>query len=224
MAALVIAGAGSAIGGSLVTGTVLGLSGASIGYFAGSLLASALVKGPNSQGPRLGDLRVQGTEYGAPFPWVAGGPRIAGQIAWASNRRELATTQKVGKGGGSKVTSFTYEVDLLILLTENEIAGVSRIWLNGEMVYAGVAKEGVWNGITVYTGSPTQLPDPAYEAAVGAGNAPAYRGRGYVVIQGLQLGNGGQIPNLTFELAPVAVAVDNRIKLLVDFVVDLSTD
>ena len=208
MAALVIAAAGSAIGGSLITGTVLGLSGASIGYFAGSLLASALIKGPNSQGPRLGDLRVQGTEYGAPIPWVAGGPRIAGQIAWASDRREIANTQKVGKGGGGKVTMFTYEVDLLILLTENQIPGVSRIWSNGEMIYNGPAKEGVWGGITIYTGAPDQLPDPIYEAAVGAGNAPAYRGRGYVVIKELQLGGSGQIPNLTFEVGTSSSALE----------------
>jgi hypothetical protein len=203
MASLLIVAAGSAIGGAAITGTVLGLSGATIGYLAGSLLASALIKGPNSQGPRLGDLRVQGTEYGAPIPWAAGGPRIAGQIAWASARREIATTTKVGKGGGSKVTNYTYEVDLLILLTENQIEGVSRIWSNGEMVYAGIAKEGTWNSLEVYTGDPAQLPDPTYEAAVGIGNAPAYRGRGYVVVQGLQLGGSGQIPNLTFELGVV---------------------
>lgn len=199
MAQLAIAALGSAIGGSLITGTVLGLSGATIGYLGGSLLASALIKGPNSEGPRLGDLRVNGSEYGAPIPWLAGGPRIAGQIAWASDLREIANTQKVGKGGGSKVTNFVYEVDLLILLTENELEGIGRIWLNGEMIYNGTVKEGVWNAITFYSGSPSQLPDPTYEAAVGAGNAPAYRGRGYVVIQGLQLGTSGQIPNLTFE-------------------------
>jgi hypothetical protein len=179
---------------------VLGLSGATIGYIGGSLLASALTKKPNVEGPRLGDLRVTGTEYGSTIPWVAGGPRISGQIAWASDRREIANTQKVGKGGGGKVTNFTYEVDLLILLSENEIEGVSRIWLNGEMVYNGIAKEGVWSALTIYKGGGGQLPDPTYEAAVGLGNAPAYRGRGYVVIQGLQLGGGGQIPNLTFEV------------------------
>jgi hypothetical protein len=54
--------------------------------------------------------------------------------------------------------------------------------------------------MTVYTGAADQLPDPTYEAAVGTANAPAYRGRGSVFIEGLQLGNSGQIPNLTFEV------------------------
>lgn len=204
MAQLVVAAAGAALGGALIPAGFLGLSGAAIGWTAGSLLGSALVKTPNQEGPRLGDLRVAGTEYGQPIPWVAGSPRIAGQIAWASNRREIANTQKVGKGGGGqRVTTYTYEVDLLIVLTENPIASVSRIWSNGELVYQGngnVTKSGVWANLTVYTGEDDQLPDPIYESAVGAGNAPAYRGRGYVVIQSLQLGQGGQIPNLTFEV------------------------
>jgi len=54
--------------------------------------------------------------------------------------------------------------------------------------------------MTAYTGAASQLPDPDYEAAVGAANAPAYRGRGSVFIKSLQLGGGGQIPNLTFEV------------------------
>jgi hypothetical protein len=204
MAQLVIAAAGAAIGGAtLGTGIVaFGMSGVAIGWAAGSMLGSMLQKGPNQQGPRLGDLRVSGTEYGQTIPWVSGSPRIAGQIVWASNKREIANTQKVGKGGGgSRVTTYTYEVDLLVLLTENEIAGVSRIWSNGELVYGGGrSKSGTWAGLTIYNGTDTQMPDPTYEAAVGAGNAPAYRGRGYVVIRSLQLGQSGQIPNLTFEI------------------------
>lgn len=204
MAQLVIAAAGAAIGGAtLGTGIVaFGLTGTAIGWAAGSMLGSLLQKGPNAQGPRLNDLRVTGTECGQAHPWVAGSPRVPGQIVWASNKREIRNTQKVGKGGGGqRVTTFTYEVDLLYRLTENEIAGVSRIWLNGEVVFGnGQTKAGVWNEIRVYTGAADQMPDPTYEAAVGAGNAPAYRGGGSILIRGLQLGQSGQIPNLTFEV------------------------
>lgn len=201
MAQLVIAAAGAWAGSSLITGTVLGMTGAQIGWMAGSLLGSALTPKQKSEGPRLNDLRVSGTEYGQPIPWVAGSPRISGQIVWASNRRETAKTEEVGKGGGAEYTTYTYDVDLLILLTENQISGVSRIWLNGELVYGeGTTKENVWADLRVYTGASDQLPDPTYEAAVGAADAPAYRGRGCVFIQGLQLGSSGNIPNLTFEV------------------------
>lgn len=202
MAVLAVSALGAAVGGSLITGTFLGLSGAAIGWTVGGLLGSALFPPKGQQGPRLGDLRVAGTEYGQPIPYVLGNPRVAGQIVWASNKRETATSQSAGKGGGPEVTTYTYDVDLVILLSENPITGVSRIWSNGDLVYNGdVTRAGIWGGLTIYTGTDEQLPDPTYEAGVGAGNTPAYRGRGYVVISGLQLGQSGQIPNLTFELA-----------------------
>jgi hypothetical protein len=172
-----------------------------LGAVIGGALGAATTKTPGQTGPRLGDLRVQGTEYGQAIPWVAGEPRLAGQVVWASDRREIANTEKVGKGGGQKVTTFTYEVDLLIVLTENVTTGVSRAWLNGELIVnRTTVKAGVWTGFTVYTGEEDQLPDPTYEAAVGVGNAPAYRGRTSVMIRGLQLGQGGQIGNLTWEV------------------------
>lgn len=204
MANLLVSAVGATIGFF-----VGGPAGAQAGWAVGSLLGSALVKGPNQQGPRLGDLRVQGSEYGAAIPWVASSPRFAGQIAWSSLKREIPNTEKVGKGGGQKVTTFTYEVDLLIVLTENPIAGILRIFSNSELVYDATVpstKAGVWNSLSIYLGDGDQLPDPTYEAAVGVGNAPAYRGRGYVVINGLQLGNGGAIPNLTFETASITNA------------------
>lgn len=189
--------------GALALGPVgLGLTTAGTGFMLGSLAYSLMAPGQKSYGPRLNDLKVTGTEYGAAIPWVAGSPRMAGQIIWASERRETATEEEQGKGGGPTYTSYTYDVDLLILVSENEIAGIARIWSNGELIYGdGVAQSGAWVDMRVYTGAVDQLPDPTYEAAVGLGNAPAYRGMGVVMIQGLQLGNGGNIPNLTFEVA-----------------------
>lgn len=189
--------------GALALGPVgLGLTTAGTGFMLGSLAYSLMAPGQKSYGARLGDLKVTGTEYGSVIPWVTGVPRISGQIIWASDRRETATEQEQGKGGGATSTTYTYDVDLLILLSENEISGIKRIWSNGELVFDGsVAQEGLWVDLRVYTGAADQLPDPTYEAAVGLGNAPAYRGMGTVLIQGLQLGNSGNIPNLTFELA-----------------------
>lgn len=188
--------------GALALGPVgLGLTTAGTGFMLGSLAYSLMAPGQKSYGPRLNDLKVTGTEYGAAIPWVAGSPRVAGQIIWASERRETATEEEQGKGGGPTYTSYTYDVDLLILVSENEIDNISRVWLNGELVLAdGVSKSGQWVDLRVYSGAADQLPDPTYEAAVGLGNAPAYRGMGTVLIQGLQLGNGGSIPNLTFEI------------------------
>ena len=214
MAQLIIAAAGAAIGGALVPGVIgLGITGASAGWTIGSLIGSAFAPGQKSQGPRLNDLSVGSSAYGTPIPYTQGSPRIAGQIVWASTKREIATTTRQGgKGGGKqKVTTYSYEVDLLILLTDNIITGVSRVWSNGKLVWnksatadagtlAASDSTSAWTRITAYTGSATQDADPTYQAAVGIANAPAYRGRGSVFIEALQLGGSGQIPNLTFEI------------------------
>lgn len=214
MAQLVIAAAGAAIGGSLVPGVIgFGITGAQAGWIVGSMVGSAFAPAQKSQGPRLSDLSVSSSAYGTPIPYTQASPRVAGQIIWASTKREIATTTRQGGKGGQKqkVTTYTYEVDLLIMLTDNVIGGVSRIWSNGKLVYNMLASASagtnaasystsLWSRLSVYTGGASQLPDPTYEAAVGTANAPAYRGRGTVFIESLQLGSGGQIPNLTFEL------------------------
>lgn len=205
MAQLVVSAVGAGIG--FMVG---GPAGAKVGWLAGALVgAYAFAETQKQEGPRLSDLKITGTDYGEPLPWVQGSPRIAGQITWASERREHKHTESQGKGGGAESTSYTYTCDLLILLSENPIAGIARTWANNEVVYAqGAVKDGFWREMRVYTGSADQMPDPLYEAAVGVGNAPAYRGHGYVVIENLDLGASGNIPNLTFELGE-AVSSEN---------------
>jgi len=201
MAALAISaiGAGAAYA-TFGTATLFGVKAAAWGWMGASMLGSMLGSSKNTEGPRLSDLKVTGSDYGQPIAWVAGSPRVSGQIVWASNKREIASTQSAGKGSGPSVTSYTYEVDILVMLSENSTQGIARVWSNGDLVYDGaVTRDGIWQDIVVYTGAADQLPDPTYEAAVGAGNAPAYRGRTTVLIRGLQLGNSGQLPNLTFE-------------------------
>ena len=207
MSQLVIQAAGAAVGFFIG-----GPAGAKWGWAIGGIVAGAFAPTQKSQGPRLGDLRVTGSEYGAPIPWTAAHPRLAGQIIWASAKREIATTTEQGKGGGgAEYTSYAYELDVLILLTDNEIQGVSRVWENGKLVYTNLtgapsgsasASEGTtrWRRMTVYGGDAAQMPDSTYEAAVDTANASAYRGRGTVFIEGWQLGGSGQLTNLEFEV------------------------
>lgn len=193
-----------------VAGSYFGPVGAAIGGFVGSQVG-LLIEGPQQvQGPRLDDLKVAGSSYGTPIAYIEGHPRVAGTIIWASDKREVATTTEVGGKGAPEAeqTTYTYVIDLLILLSSKEIAGVSRVWSNSKLVWSVLTAEAAtnsaliedWAEMTVYTGDAAQLPDPTYEAAVGVGNAPAYRGRGCVMMRSLNLGGGGQIPNLTFEV------------------------
>jgi len=203
------------------TSTILGFAGAAVGSFVGMpqlgfLIGSSLggyidYSNQRSYGPKPEDLKAISSSYGTPIPYVIGSPRIAGQVWWSSEKRVIETETEVGKGGGPTVTTYSTEVDLLIGLAEQQIAGVTRGWSNGKLVWTDlssaddasrIASEGqnLWRRLTVYTGTYTQLPDPTYEAAVGTDLAPAYRGRAYIVLEGLQLGNSGQLPNLTWEV------------------------
>ena len=235
MAQLALAAAGAWAGSALAAGGAIGISAglaSSIGWTLGSMLGSALfAKDETRTQPMLNDLRVMGTEYGQPIPWVRGHPRIAGQIWWASQKRPIPHyTESGGKGGPTLTTiTYSYEVDLLVGLTSNIIAGVSRGWSNGKLTLCNISPEyaaslanesptdpawiahvnasaaasaatDAWARLTVYTGDITQMPDPTYEAAVGAANAPAYRNHGSLFVQSLNLGGSGQIPNLSWEV------------------------
>jgi len=209
-----------------VASTMMGF-GPGIGFSLGSMLGSSMTKSPTTrvqgQQQALMDLRVTGTEYGQAIAFLKGAASIAGQVWWNTDRRPTTTTTTTtsggggGKGGGgggsveTSTTTITYDMDLLIGLTDNPIMGVVRIWSNGTLLYTADASadsgslaasvaSNAWTRMTVYTGAADQLPDPTYEAAVGTENACAYRGRGSVFIEGLKLGQSGQVPNLTFEV------------------------
>jgi len=208
--------------GATVGWFVGGPTGAQWGWAIGSVVGAAFAPTQKTQGPRLNDLRVMGTEYGQPIAYLRGHPRVAPQVIWASDRRETATTTSQGKGGGPEYTQYTYDIDLLLLLSENVIVGVPRIWSNGELVYNGLstassdtieatAASELWERVTVYTGADDQLPDPDYESAVGTENAPAYRGRGTLFIKGLKLGSSGQLPNLTMEVVVAGTVASQQL-------------
>ena len=219
----------------LIVSAVVGVA---VGYFAGpqaGIQAFSLTYGvtgsldPNKkvQGPRLDDLKMASASYGAPVAYVEGHPRIAGNIVWSTDKREVATeTSDGGKGGpGVDTTIFTYEVDLIIMLAENPGFRPRRCWSNGALIWSAADDADTdtltasgetisWRELRVYTGAPDQMPDPTYEAAVGVGNAPAYRDRSCIVIVGLNCGQSGQLPILTWEISDGAVTPSGHSDIL----------
>lgn len=210
MAQIVLSVAGAAAGFAIG-----GPAGAQWGWMAGSLLGSLAGGKTQRQSQPLMDLKIVGTDYGQAIPYARGTVPIAGQVWWNSDRQPISstTTQRNGKGGGQKTetTTITYKVDLLIGLADIPIAGITRVWdsSSGQLIYhvaddapvASLVASGQtseWDRMTVFTGAADQLPDPTYAAAVT--NAPAYRDRGTVFIQGLNLGQSGQMRNLLFEV------------------------
>ncbi len=213
MASLLISAAGAAIGGYFFPGVVaFNLTGSQIGYFAGGLLANSLLggSGPDIEGARLSDLKVQVSTYGNFIPITYGTTRLSGNIIWASDLVETKKTEDAGGkgGGGQEYTTYSYAANFAIKLCKGEIAGVRRIWANGNLILdksdTNEGYSGLTGNIRVYVGNEMQEPDSLIQAYLGAGNVPAYRGDAYVVFENLQLEKyGNRIPNLSFEVVKV---------------------
>ena len=207
MATLVLSAAGQAAGGALLPGGLslfgAGISGAALGGAIGSLAGAYADQalfggGAHREGPRLTELQVMASSEGAAIPRIYGRARLGGQVIWATNFREHASTQSAcgGKGGGSSsYTSYSYTVSFAIGLCEGEVTRIGRIWADGELLSLG---DYSWR---LNAGGETQAPDPLIEAVEGAGNAPAYRGLAYLVFEDFPItAFGNRIPQVNVEV------------------------
>jgi len=208
MATLLLSAAGAAVGANF-GGAVLGLSGMVIGRAVGATLGRVIdqrLLGAGSgavETGRVQRLQVTGAGEGVPIPLIWGRMRVAGHVIWASKFEEIAGRSRRTKGGlGPTVTDESrYVVSVAIALCEGEISGIGRIWAYGDEIAPRDLN------LRVYTGSGSQAPDPKIEAVEGVGNAPAYRGTAYVVIEDLDLGAfGNRLPSFSFEVIRPAQA------------------
>lgn len=200
MATLILTAAGGLIGGRI---------GGAVGALIGQAIDSTIFAPAPRQGPRLSDLSVQSSTYGAPIPRIFGRTRVAGTVAWSTDLIETRGTRSNGKGRGSTET-YSYAASFAVLLSGRKIVRVERIWADGKLLRgaAGDLKVDV-AAVRVHDGDADQAVDPLIASAEG-GDASAWRGQAYVVFEGLQLGDyGNRIPSLSFEIvadeAPVGV-------------------
>lgn len=204
MATIVLSAAGMALG-STFGGTVLGLTGATIGRAVGASLGRVIdqrLLGSGSDAVETGRVdrfRLTGASEGSAIARVYGRVRLGGQVIWATEFVET-TTRRGGSGKGGapkpKTIEYSYSVSLAIALCEGEITRVGRIWADGQEI----APDDL--NMRVYQGRLDQQPDPKMEAVEGAGNVPAYRGTAYVVFEDLDLSQfGNRVPQFTFEVS-----------------------
>jgi len=213
MADIVLPVVGGAVG--FVLG---GPQGAVLGANLGGMAAGAFfaktqrINLPTQEGPRLADLRAQTATYGNMISKVYGTMRIAGNVIWATDIKEVKTektstqTGGGGKGGGGKTTTsqttvtYEYFITLAIALCEGPIDEVIRVWADSKVLTEDVlsAAQGKYN---VHLGTEDQLIDDIMSKYLPAGTIPAYRGMAYVVIEDFPLAEyGNRIPNFTFEI------------------------
>lgn len=206
MAQLAFGIAGAAVGAPF------GMS--SLGFSIGSAIGGALfAETQKFEGPRVGELKATSSTQGAPIPRVYATDALTGNLIWSSDLIETRKTVKSGgKGGGPKAetTTYSYSVDMAVMLCEGPISGVRKMWFNDKLKYdissggdisSQAASSAIQASVVVYLGDETQLPDPTIESYEGVGEVPAHRGTAYAVFTGLQLRDYGNArPNIRFEV------------------------
>jgi hypothetical protein len=211
MATVVLQYAGAALG-TLLGGPIGGMLGRAAGAIAGNVIDQQLFgNATDRQGPRLENLRVMSSEEGSPIPVVYGRMRIAGQVIWASNLEELATTstQKASGKGGPKPTNteYAYFANFAVGLCEGTIDRIGRAWADGKEIDIENFNP------RLYVGSENQNADSLITAIEGV--SPAYRGLSYIVFERLPLAQfGNRIPQLVFEIISTGNSVAAQIKAI----------
>lgn len=202
-----------AVGGALV-GSAFGYANA--GWIVGSVLGQLLFPGSGTsttvEGPRLGDLTVTASTYGATVPIVFGTARLAGNMIWSKGIEEektTTTTKSGGKGGKKKSTQTTvtyqYYSTFGVSVCAGPVSALRRMWADGKLIFdSGATGDAVQkNGVSFrfYYGDEGQQPDSLIVADKGEANTPAYRGTAYIVFDRLPLKDfGNRVPSLTFEV------------------------
>jgi hypothetical protein len=220
MPQLAIAAAGAWVGGAtLGTGVVaLGMTGTAIGWTVGSLVGSLLFA-PDGPKAQIGDTRAPKIDFGSRMPRVYGTVRVPMNARWLPDF--TADEQSSGgKGGGGGSSFYTYTTSPLYWLADREnVQGISRLWMNGKLVYSVLASSDAetlaasvnsdhWDALEFFDGNGSQLPWSVYEAAVGSVNADAHRRIACAGITNLKCGNSPQLPFMEAEIYTNATAGD----------------
>ncbi len=198
MATLILSAVGTAIGGPI---------GGAIGAFAGQQIDQAIFAGGGTrEGPKLKDLSITTSTYGAPISQHFGKMRVGGTIIWATDLVE--NSEKSGGGKGSPSTrNYSYTTSMAVALGSRPIAGIGRIWADGNLLRGASGDLKSPGQMRFYSGFGDQPVDPLLAAAIGA-QCPAYRGCAYVVFEDLSLEDfGNRIPALTFEILDDASSI-----------------
>lgn len=190
------------------------LKGAAFGYSLGAAFTTTELD--TVEAPRVEELGVQKADYGAVINQVYGQDEVAGTVIWIKGNaiEEVEHREKVktgGKGGGSKQTviSFTYQVTMLIVLTDHLLGGVQKIYGDNVLIYDASGNDPVGKAESedfaesiefLNEGSSQSLID-LLEAEKGS-DIPAFRNVSLVLFTNLQLAEfGNRIPTLRFVIA-----------------------
>lgn len=200
--------------GGVVGGFIGGATGAQIGYAVGSGVGSYVdyLNTPDVQGPRLTDFKISDSSYGRCLARVWGHQRVAAQLIRALPVVEVATEEDVegAKGDGPKQIVYTYFFSGAIAIASGKIAGIGKVWANGDVIFDATPRENekadytssdldLSSYIRLYKGSDDQGRDPRLEAH--DPDCSSYPGIAYIFFENLPLKQfNNALPNLEVEV------------------------
>lgn len=150
---------------------------------------------------KLNELSIQTSTYNKIIPVIYGTVRLAGNIIWVSEikevKEEAINTVQTGKNSKTKqkMLNYYYFASFAIAICKGEIESIKNVWANTELLNLFNYKH------RIYYGTNTQEPDTLIQAIEGVGKCTAYRDICYVVFEDFPLSDfGNRIPNFTFEV------------------------
>ena len=170
------------VGAGLLTGPI----GAQL-LFGGETLFNALIPdvSPGALPLNAGGVSVPSVGYSIPLQGTYGQNRVGTTLIWINEIDQTATEDEI-----------LYNATFAVLISDIQIKGVAKIWLNGKLFYENrpyltgdpkTVADDAEAFFTVYLGDKDQAIDPNISAAKGALLTPAYRNRSYIVFSALQL-------------------------------------
>ncbi|MGQ0660216.1 phage tail protein [Sphingosinicella sp.] len=190
MATLILTAVGTAVGGPI---------GGALGSILGQQVDRSLFAPKARQGPRLGELAVQTSSYGAMLPKLFGRMRVAGSVIWATDLIERRSTS--GGKGQPKTVNYAYSANFAVALSARPILGLGRIWADGKLLRGAAGDFKTATGFRLYPGDEDQDVDPLIASAEGLAETSAFRGLAYALFEDFELADyGNRIPSLTFEV------------------------
>lgn len=150
---------------------------------------------------KLNELSIQTSTYNKIIPVIYGTVRLAGNIIWMSDIREVkeetVNTVRTGKNSKTKqkMMNYYYFASFAIAICKGEIESIKNVWVNTELLNLANYRH------RIYYGTSTQEPDTLIQAIEGVGKCTAYRDICYIVFEDFPLSDfGNRIPNFTFEV------------------------
>lgn len=207
MATLALSVAGQFVGG-LVGGPIGATVGRSLGALAGSAVDGWIFGGDKAEGP-LFDVRLGSSSEGLGVPRLYGWGRLSGNIIWARELVRHASETAGSKGMAPTEDAEEVLASFAIGFCEGRVARLGRIWADGQLLDTRELT------LRFYHGDEDQMPDSLIEAVQGSGNAPAYRGLCYLVVENLPLSRfGNRIPQISAELCRVVGDLEPAIRAM----------